>query len=1166
MPNPVSLSKANPLLPAEDYTALRSKGINLIEETGSDIWTEYNNSDPGITILEAVSYAITDLAYRTGFEVKDLLAPEQLTPDTWKQVFYTAKQILHNRAITVNDYRKLIIDIEGVRNAWLSPSKDYEVPIWIDFNLFEKRKDHDCACEDEEEELCYGKLGINPVSVADAKKLREEKLAKINTELEALNKRLQGKKEELEKVPSDADVTIIEKLKSIISHLQEQIDDLTDEQTAASGTNYVEPEIVEIEGLYNVMVEYEEDIIDGARREEIRQQVIDRLADNRNLCEDFLSINAVEYLDFGIGASIVLEEYADPDQVLAQIFFTIYKYFTPSIPFYTIQQMLDKGYQVDEIFEGPALEHGFIETTDLERTDLYRDITLSSIIAEISNIKGIKGITYLHLPFDGVSEYKAVKNYFFEWVSYLRNAGMVARIQPAMSQVVFCKERDFISYFTGRDDDRRPEKMLKQFKDLKAIERKYKLIGTPDDFEVPNGEYMELEDYYPVTYSLPMTYGVSERAGLPANATEERKTQALQLGGYMLFFEQILADYQVQLNHLRELFSFDDTVKQTYFTRPLTEIENLQNLLIDKGNHGAGNFDQILSDFAKVVQNLAETPAIYNERRNAFLNHMLARFGEDLSEYEALTKLLSPAGAAERLIGDKVRILKDGEYQLISSDRGRAYNYTLIDTWNSDNVAGAERRIGRLLGFNNNQQRSLAPEFLICEPLMEQDDPTKPPVQKVSKKGSPLNVVKILDPEDKTKVLFTSVEVVDGCCTELLMEDILQHADDRIYFKFSDEVKARSRKAAGLIGKFWFELYDSADPAEAVLLGTSDQFSKVEERDAAFEKLQKIMEQVNSNEGLHIVEHILLRPKLDEVLDENDTTEPVSFLDICLDACDLESVLDEDIQEPPYKKKISRTPAEKCYDELPWILQYLRLSPETELYDKSVLFQKVIPGDPNPTVLKFRKYEDMVQRVADLNEYGSERKSFEIVADKEVSGKYGFIIHGDKGAVLVQSIFMFNLNENKEGADSDPYDIENEIERLLKYFGHEMDWYCSPLACDGNTDPYSFKTTVVLPCWPKRLRNPSFRNLVEKTILAESPAHVQTRVVWIGIQEMQRFEKVYKDWLLEMAQTEVPDYDKVNPLVDALNTLTPCGVCNDDCDHDNTYQPVKPVKDDTRYQ
>jgi hypothetical protein len=79
---------------------------------------------------------------------------------------------------------------------------------------------------------------------------------------------------------------------------------------------------------------------------------------------------------------------------------------------------------------------------------------------------------------------------------------------------------------------------------------------------------------------------------------------------------------------------------------------------------------------------------------------------------------------------------------------------------------------------------------------------------------------------------------------------------------------------------------------------------------------------------------------------------------------------------------------------------------------------------------------------------------------------------------------------------------------------------------------------------------------VEKTIQAESPAHTQPRIVWIGIAEMQRFEQAYRDWLLEMAQTEMPGYDKVNPLVEVLNTLQPCGTCKDDCSGESAPQPA----------
>ncbi|MDR0793021.1 MAG: hypothetical protein LBE82_06910, partial [Chitinophagaceae bacterium] len=990
MADTISLIKSNPLLPAEDYVALRKQGFKGIEQLGSAIWTDYNTSDPGITILEAVCYAITDLAYRNGFEIKDLLAPEELTPDTWNEIFYTARKILHNNPLTQDDYRKMIIDIAGVRNAWIQPSKDYEVPVWIDYSIEQMRPNNDCQCKDKEEKKCIGQLGLNPT------------------------------------------------------------------------TDMSQCKIVEFEGLYNVMVEYEEDILEEGQRENVRQQVIERLAQHRNLCEDFLSVSAVQYEDFGIGAAIVLEEHADADEVLAQLFFTIYRYFTPSIPFYTIQQMMDKGYQADDIFNGPALKHGFIDTVDLDKTDLFRDIHLSDIIAAVASIPGIKAITYLHLPFLGFDK-ETSSFYFNQWIKFLKNEQKIARIQPSMSQIMFCKERDFITYNTGGDKDRKPARVLKLFRDLKAAERKYKLQGADNDFPVPTGENMALEDYYPITCSLPECYGVNDKAGLPAGADDTRKTQALQLKGYLLFFEQILADHLVQLNHLRDLFSFDNEVTQTYFTRTLTETEDLQSLLIDSTNQGADHFDLILKNFAGVLQNIAETPELFHERRNRFLNHLLARFGEDFSEYETISRWLTPYKINERMIRDKIAMLKNGEYHKISANRGKAYNYTRTDVWDTHNVSGAERRISRLLGFSNTRRRNLAPATVVTEPVMTVDAKNAP-IPKTDKAGNSLNVVKLLDPSDGKTVLFTSVEVKEGCCTEELIYDILEHADDVKYYKFHDELKQRSRKSAGLIGSFWFELYDDTDPEVAVLLGKSETFDKKETRDAAFKQLQKLMLQINENEGLHLIEHILLRPKFDEMDDEAGANITVKFLDICLDNCDRGIGVNEGTQIPPYRTKTSRVAASKCYDAMPWVLEFMRYNTNVEGNYQSFLFQQVFTdGTPNKP-LKFRKYEDLSKRLSDIHEFGSERINYEIVSNGTTDStqpKYSFILHGNNGETLAQSLFMFN--KSTDGSNPVTDDIEVEIQNFMDYCGFKLDLYCEPDPCDNNEDPYSFRTTIVLP-------------------------------------------------------------------------------------------------------
>ena len=120
---PESIPKKPALKPAEDYYRLRREGIGFIEQMGSRLWTDYNTHDPGITILEVLCYAITDLTYRTNWEIKDLLVPESLSTDPEQpfpnQAFFTAQEILTVNPVTPDDFRRLLIDLPGVRNGWV---------------------------------------------------------------------------------------------------------------------------------------------------------------------------------------------------------------------------------------------------------------------------------------------------------------------------------------------------------------------------------------------------------------------------------------------------------------------------------------------------------------------------------------------------------------------------------------------------------------------------------------------------------------------------------------------------------------------------------------------------------------------------------------------------------------------------------------------------------------------------------------------------------------------------------------------------------------------------------------------------------------------------------------------------------------------------------------
>jgi hypothetical protein len=120
---PINNTIAKDSLPAtKDFNYLREKGLTYIQQLSGKLWTDHNLHDPGITILEVLCYALMDLGYRTGFSMNDMVREEDGTVTS--NAFHPAKRIFTSEPITVNDYRRLLVDIPGIRNAWLFPEDE----------------------------------------------------------------------------------------------------------------------------------------------------------------------------------------------------------------------------------------------------------------------------------------------------------------------------------------------------------------------------------------------------------------------------------------------------------------------------------------------------------------------------------------------------------------------------------------------------------------------------------------------------------------------------------------------------------------------------------------------------------------------------------------------------------------------------------------------------------------------------------------------------------------------------------------------------------------------------------------------------------------------------------------------------------------------------------
>ncbi|HEU4719012.1 MAG TPA: hypothetical protein VFU15_14305, partial [Bacteroidia bacterium] len=99
---------------SQDFNELMSEGRSFIQSHIGNEWTNLNASDPGVTILEQLCYALTELGYCIDFPMRDILTRKDGELET-KDQFYFPEDILTTSPVTPDDYRKYLID--GVSNT-----------------------------------------------------------------------------------------------------------------------------------------------------------------------------------------------------------------------------------------------------------------------------------------------------------------------------------------------------------------------------------------------------------------------------------------------------------------------------------------------------------------------------------------------------------------------------------------------------------------------------------------------------------------------------------------------------------------------------------------------------------------------------------------------------------------------------------------------------------------------------------------------------------------------------------------------------------------------------------------------------------------------------------------------------------------------------------------
>lgn len=129
-----------------NFKELKNTALTYIQESNSSTWTNLNPSDPGVTILDQLCYAFTELGYCNEFPIKDVLTDKKGQLEIENQ-FYLPEEILTTSPITINDFRKYLVDnVQEIINVQITPLRSslpfvkgvYQTRILLDRNLDKK--------------------------------------------------------------------------------------------------------------------------------------------------------------------------------------------------------------------------------------------------------------------------------------------------------------------------------------------------------------------------------------------------------------------------------------------------------------------------------------------------------------------------------------------------------------------------------------------------------------------------------------------------------------------------------------------------------------------------------------------------------------------------------------------------------------------------------------------------------------------------------------------------------------------------------------------------------------------------------------------------------------------------------------------------------------------
>lgn len=1011
----ISIPRDHQGSPATDYDFLKKEFIQKLQRLSGENWTDYNIHDPGVTLIEILCYALTELGYQLERPIQDLVKSSR---KGMSGLLPSAEQILFSAPLSLNDYNRLFLDIEGIQLATIVPSAEHP----------------------------------------DFKGMYE------------LHVHLQ----------EGADAAIV----------RQQIFELYHRNARTKPT----------EGASQI-----------------------GLQSNRSLGEDLLQVHFLLETPFRFGLELECADDFNRWELIANLQNSLAQYLAPPVTFHSFDELKKQGLPLSEICQGPRLIHGFIPPQELKKLRPRTEIRISDLMRRISQLPEVKQVQNLFLIDRFDKKHAWVCPVEHKSIPILDSLNSFLQVRNPNGNVIFESK---LEHPEQNPLNRGPTRTVQKI----------------PDFSQNEVEPYSQSPFYSIQNEFPRIYGIGE-TGLPAKANPKRKGQAKQLQGYLLFFEQVLSNHFAEIGSLPHLFSLEEIDQAQYFQAlldiPGSEflyhpfISKFQELFIDLEDEALvyrewqrfkvgfqawqkhlrahpsirsqeKNVLQLWKEFRQVQDENPYWESIFRmdrslyraienrqeflEKRGKMLDHFLARFAIDYREYNFAFEDSPPA---EQHIQNKNRALLNLSHDTLSRGSGRPL------------LPGAPSSV-------DNRDSGLE------ERLKRQFSIPKRPFAYLSRVQNA--AISLRGPLSSGSIeLEWEAESQDQAIREIFAIGTKPEAYEQGNLKRQFYLKKEGGERAGV-------LYvprrqkKAQSPVDPITIA---------------EKLRK---EGREFESLFLVEHIWLRPQpscpafgfaiqapsTGELLFESSKFRSYGarqeilrqLLEVGKQPSNYSAVR---LAHNQYKVRL-QGPGFEMLSPL-FLQSEAQANEEMERYlqEFQLLFREHIAGNASLTS-RFQFLEpdnpNKEYNSGDLDfallEAGLQEEHFSFVKKENdfhllISHPAGLQFRSYRGFAekkdALEEFLQFNMANFREH-----YQRKLQNSPWIKYRTSRFEHYAE------TEDPFSQIVTYVLPDWPPRFQNPAFMALLQKTILAETPAHLVVNIKSLPFSVFKHFGETFEEF------------------------------------------------------